>query len=47
LLRPLQKRPEEWEKALREQEEWIGLDSEKKRAIGILELFLDVVPSAK
>lgn len=37
---------QDWrEGALNEQDNWIGLNPERKKAIGIIELFLDVVPS--
>jgi len=39
------KRAEGWEEALREQYKSIGLDPEKKKTIGVIDLFLDVVPS--
>jgi hypothetical protein len=34
-----------WQEALRAQDGWIGLDADRKEAIGVIDLFLDVVPS--
>jgi hypothetical protein len=39
------KSKEEWKESLRAQNEWLGLDPEKKKEIGIYELFLHVVPT--
>lgn len=39
------KRAEGWEEALREQYKSIGLDPDRKKAIGVIDLFLDVAPS--
>ena len=39
------KSPKGWEKALMEQYDSIGLDPEKKKTTGVIDLFLDVVPS--
>jgi len=38
---------EDWRKVLSKQEEWLGLNSDKKNAIGIIDLFLNVVPTKR